>query len=108
MTRGGKRWKFVWMPLANRGVRDPHGLALVALYELVSQGIISRVRKCQRDECGRWFWAKFEHQKFDSKRCQEQSYHDAPAWKKRRAAYMRQLRADHKRKDSKHGHLQTR
>jgi hypothetical protein len=105
-TAGRKRFTFHWEPVNEADARQAE--AFLAIFELASQGLISRVRKCARPECNRWFWAKFEHQRFDLKSCQEQTYHLAPEWKAKRALYMRKARLREKEREQKFQQLHKR
>ena len=68
------------------------GLALIKALHLADRGLIGRVRKCEAKDCGIWFYAKFEHQRFDNERCQQETFRRDPDWKKRRAEHMKELR----------------
>jgi hypothetical protein len=72
--------------------RPAFGLAFIALLRLADRGLLGRVRKCDRQECGRWFYARFNHQLFHSRPCQERTYRTDPAWKKKHAEQMKRLR----------------
>jgi hypothetical protein len=58
--------------------------------KLADWGLLGRTRKCP--QCGRWFFAKFDHATFDSRKCQQEMLRASPKWRKGRAAYMRRLR----------------
>ena len=93
-----KRWTFHWEPVAKAKVRQTEMKAILMIFELAAQGLVSRVRKCARPRCNQWFWARFERQRFHSRPCQEQDYHSTPAWRERRRTYMRELRQLHKKR----------
>jgi hypothetical protein len=72
------KWIFGWYS---------HGGARVAemifrIVRLGERGLLGRVRKCTR--CERWFYAKFNHQRFCGKKCQLQHYQTSEEWKRRR------------------------
>jgi hypothetical protein len=71
-------------------------LALYNLLQLAEQGLLDRVRQCARQECRKWFFARFATQKFDDKECQLAAYHSDPQWKQYRREYMKKLRRDEK------------
>jgi hypothetical protein len=77
------------------------GLAFVKVLHLADRGLIGRVRKCGKKECGEWFYARFEHQRFHSARCQQGAFRSDPDWKKQRAEYMKRLRQDKKMREQK-------
>jgi hypothetical protein len=86
------RWEVDWRMV---GSMDPdQGLALVKLLHLADKGLIDRIRKCRKKSCSRWFYAKFEHQRFHSERCQQETFKADLSWKKKRREYMKRLRAD--------------
>jgi hypothetical protein len=55
--------------------------------ELVRLRSISRVRRC--GECGRWFWAVKDHQKYCSGNCRQAHATHSPVFKEKRAKYMK-------------------
>ena len=84
------RWNVAWRMV---GKMDPlQGLALVKLLHLADGGLLDRVRKCASEDCGSWFYQRFSHQQFHSKKCQERTFRAKPGWKERHAEQMRQLR----------------
>jgi hypothetical protein len=92
-------WQIEWKPV---GRMDPEqGLALIRLLHMADKGLIGRVRKCAKEACGKWFYAKFEHQRFHSERCQQETFKTSPAWKKQRAEYMKRLRQEKKLRERK-------
>ncbi len=61
----------------------PRGKAIFAVWKLILQGRIRRIRQCRH--CGALFYARFEHQKFCSNpktKCQWNHYHTSE-WRKR-------------------------
>lgn len=92
-------WRIDWKLV---GTLDPEqGLALTKLLHLADKGLIGRIRKCAKGACGRWFYAKFEHQRFHAKRCQQETFKTSPEWKKQRAEYMKRLRQEKKLRERK-------
>lgn len=79
-----------------RGSDRDESQALHALLELAKQGLLERFRRCGDPECGRWFYARFHHQKFHSPECQQRFFKSSDKWKSRRAEYMRNLRRGQK------------
>ncbi|SRR6266571_1241686 len=92
-------WRIDWKLVGK--MDSEQGLALRKLLHLAEMGLIGRVRKCAKEACGRWFYAKFEHQRFHSKRCQQETFKTSPAWKKQRAEYMKRLRQEKKLRERK-------
>jgi hypothetical protein len=95
------RWQVDWRLVEKVRLRPLQALALIKLLHLGDKGLLSRVRKCGKRECGEWFYARFEHQRFHSKRCQQEAFRSDPEWKKHRAEYMKQLRQDKKLRERK-------
>jgi hypothetical protein len=88
------RWEVDWRLV---GKMPPMlGLAIVKLLHLADKGLIGRVRKCAKEPCGKWFYAKFEHQRFHSMRCQQETFKTSPEWKRQRREYMKRLRQEKK------------
>jgi hypothetical protein len=98
---GRKRWRLDWEPVAKTKAKQAE--ALLALFELAAQGLVSRVRGCAKPGCHKWFWARFDRQRFHSKPCQERDYHTTPAWREHRRRYMQKLRDLHKKLDKRRG-----
>jgi ribosomal protein S27AE/uncharacterized protein YodC (DUF2158 family) len=65
----------------------PKGEALLSALRLSEKGILDRVRKCPR--CGKWFFARFRHQRFHHLKCQQKHFRDSDAWKEHRREWMR-------------------
>ena len=101
-------WTFAWIPLGNKAISRPEAFALLALLDLTSKGLASRIRKCQMPGCNQWFWARFEHQKFHATSCQDEAYHSTPAWKAKRAARMRELRKEQRLREQREQQLHKR
>ena len=73
---------------------------VASLLKAVDKGEISRFRRCS--ECHQWFYAIRGHQHFCSEVCRRQHEAQSPAFKEKRAAYMRETyRPDQKRKDER-------
>lgn len=63
------------------------GEALLTALRISQKGVLDRVRKCPR--CGKWFFARFRHQRFCHQECQQKHYRDSEAWKEHRREWMR-------------------
>lgn len=86
-------WQIRWFPPVRRHVskqRKTEIFVLLNILELAREGQIERLRKC--DECAKWHFAKFKHQRFCSAQCQQKHYKKSPEWKTYRLAYMRRYR----------------
>jgi hypothetical protein len=59
---------------------------------LASQSLLGRIRRCLSQECGRWFYAKLEQQRFHSNECRRSALSADPKWKQQRATWMREHR----------------
>ena len=71
------KWFFGWAAPGRRAAE-----MIFAIVRLGERGLLGRLRNCTR--CGRWFYAKFNHQRFCSKKCQLQHYQTSEEWKMRR------------------------
>jgi hypothetical protein len=56
--------------------------------ELIKQGAILKVRKCQ--QCTKWYFARFSHQEFCNDSCRGKHHSGTEAFKERRRKYMRE------------------
>jgi hypothetical protein len=68
--------------------------AIICIVELAREGLFEDLRSCI--QCGRWFFANFSHQKFDSNSCRQKHHRSDSEFKETRRIYMRNLRAQHK------------
>src|ERR1019366_7258318 len=68
--------------------RVPPGESVAAhgVFELMKQGLLDRIRLCTG---GRWFFARFAHQKSCSAACRHKIYEQSDEFKVKRRAYMR-------------------
>ena len=90
-------WEVIWGspgPGRVNGINDKEALLLQRLLELAKDGLLSKLRRCGNVNCNRWFYARFEHQRYHSTPCQTSD----PEWKKQRNDYMKKLRQLHKRR----------
>src|SRR6266404_7779180 len=81
----GREW--VFDPGALAGGRPViESMAVHNVIELARLGTLARLMTCG---CGRWFFAKFAHQKFCSIRCRKRNHESSEEFKAARRAYMR-------------------
>jgi hypothetical protein len=81
----GREW--VFDPGALAGGRPViESMAVHNVIELAKLGTLARLMTCG---CGRWFFAKFAHQKFCSTRCRKKNHESSEEFKAARRAYMR-------------------
>jgi hypothetical protein len=57
-----------------------------------------RIRECN---CGKWFYAKFDHQNYCSSKCREKAFRSTPMWKEYRRQKAREYYWLHKNKNVK-------
>jgi len=76
-TLAEPKWTFGWTSTGARAAE-----MIFAIVRLGERGLLGRVRNCTR--CGRWFYAKFNHQRFCGKKCQILHYQTSEEWKSRR------------------------
>jgi hypothetical protein len=60
--------------------------AVNALVSLAGDNLLPRIREC---ECGRWYFARFKHQRFCTSRCRDKHHQSSPEFKEGRRKYMR-------------------
>jgi hypothetical protein len=70
--------------------------AIICIVELAREGLFDHLRKCLF--CEDWYFASFAHQKFCDTLCQQKHYRSSSEYKETRRAYMKELRAQHKKK----------
>ncbi len=63
------------------------GETLLIALRVSQKGVLDRVRKCPW--CGKWFFARFQHQCFCQTKCQQEHFRDSDAWKEHRREWMR-------------------
>lgn len=94
-----RRWRVDWRMVGRMDARQ--GLALIKLLHLADAGLLHRIRKCAAKTCGQWFYAKFEHQRFHSPKCQQMAFRTDPDWQMYRRDYMKKLRQEHRMRERK-------
>jgi hypothetical protein len=67
------------LKVTNRRVGKAEAAALNAVLSLASQGLLTRVRKCQ--QCKRWFFARFDTQHSCDVKCRVKFAQSSPEWK---------------------------
>jgi hypothetical protein len=67
-------------------------LALWKSIELMEQRLLTRVRRCRREGCGRWYFGVFDHQMYHSEACRVATISADPKYKERRKLKMRERR----------------
>jgi hypothetical protein len=55
--------------------------------ELAHEGFLEKLKKCP--VCKKWFFAKFLHNEFDTKKCRELAKTQNPKWRAARRRYER-------------------
>lgn len=81
----GREWVFDDGAVAGRRP----ALESVAVHnaiELARRGLLERIVPC---DCGRWFFARFVHQRFCSTRCRKRHHARSETFKSARREYMR-------------------
>jgi hypothetical protein len=63
------------------------GEKLLTVLRISQEGVLDRVKKCPG--CGKWFFARFRHQRFDKMKCQQEHFRNSAAWKARRNQWAR-------------------
>jgi hypothetical protein len=87
-----RRWRIEWDATA-KGMGQAQALALRSVLELAGVGLLGRVRKCKRTDCGQWFFGRKQSQVFHSVACQQYALRHQKEFMQRHAAVMRERRA---------------
>jgi hypothetical protein len=90
------QWLIDWRS-TRKDSQSPESAALLKLLTLASQGLLANVRRCERPDCGTWFYQRFVHQKYHTEKCKFAVLAADPARKEKRREYMRDLRKLKKR-----------
>ncbi len=84
---------FAQIPTANmKKIPPAQSLAFWKAWELMQADLLTRVRRCKRPGCGKWFFAIFDHAVYHSDQCRVQATSNSPEFRERRKKYMRQRR----------------
>jgi hypothetical protein len=62
---------------------------------------VHRIRRCNRQQCRKWFFAVTDHQKFCGENCRKREAQQGPEFKRKRADYMKKYRSDEAERDGK-------
>jgi hypothetical protein len=67
---------------------QPYGesWAVRGLIDLANQGLLDRICQCA---CGKWYFARFRHQRSHSASCRKKLYEKTPEFREKRRGYMR-------------------
>jgi hypothetical protein len=96
------KWTSVnWFPAKGGLKKNKHGWpatyndsnAVFDIAQLAEMELLHRVQQCV---CGEWFFGRFEHQRFCSAKCRENTFHSSPEWKEYRRTKAREYYALHK------------
>jgi hypothetical protein len=58
---------------------------------------VHRIRRCRLAECGKWYFAVTDHQKYCGDRCRKRDAQQGPEFKRKRAEYMREKYRPHQK-----------
>ena len=87
-----------WHPIEPKQLYET--VLLRTVLELLESGSLHLLRRCQRNECRRWFYAGTDWQKFCSRNCRQREAAQSESFKEKRARYMREsYRPDEKRRE---------
>ena len=86
-----------WQPIDSKRLFTTGWMYIVL--ELLESGNLYRLRRCQRTECRRWFFAQTDWQKYCSRNCRQLEAAQGRTFKERRRAYMRVYRSKEKARD---------
>jgi hypothetical protein len=68
--------------------------AIIRILQLAQENLLARITRC---DCGDWFFARTNLNKYCCTRCQQRFYKMSPEWRAKRNVYMKELRAKHKK-----------
>jgi predicted RNA-binding Zn ribbon-like protein len=72
--------------------------AFFGVMDLFAEELLHRLRVCDKPGCAKVFFARFDHQKFHSLKCQQDVFQGDPKSREKRRRYMRRYyRAEKKR-----------
>jgi hypothetical protein len=102
------RWTIAWGYAGQPGVREQpevreQAMAILFLLDLAEMGVWRNLKRCEKSDCQKWFFARFGHQRYCSDECRIAVLQHDPARKKQRAEQMRKLRHDEKIRRKKGG-----
>jgi hypothetical protein len=83
-----------WHPIEPKDLYE--GVFLGFVLELLESGNLHRLRRCQRNECQRWFYAGTDWQKYCSRNCRQRAAAQGETFKEKRKNYMRKRRQKEK------------
>jgi hypothetical protein len=72
---------------------------LLFVLELLASGELQRLHRCLRKECGRWFFAQTNWQKYCSRNCRQMVAAQGETFKETRRLYMHKRRRDEKERE---------
>ncbi|HEY3974529.1 MAG TPA: hypothetical protein VGM18_16110 [Candidatus Sulfotelmatobacter sp.] len=81
----GREWVFDDGAVAGRRPTI-ESVAIHNAIELAKLGLLERIVPCR---CGRWFYAKFKHQRFCGIACRKKDHESSETFRAARRAYMR-------------------
>jgi hypothetical protein len=87
---------FQWVASAKDSATKLEWTALNQILRLAEQGLLSRLRRCGLTACGKWYYARFDHQRFCGApaRCKEKHKTQSEDFKAKRRKYMRDYYRD--------------
>jgi hypothetical protein len=98
-----QRYRYLnrWQVVLRNGkrIRNRDARHVMGVLDLAMRGLLHRLRHC--DNCRRWFYARFEKQRFCSDACREKSFRSTPEGRAARAKYMRRYRSQPSAKKGK-------
>lgn len=90
----GRLLSFAWQPVRpDHPDRYGEVSAIADLAKLAEKDLLGHLRECP---CGKWFWARFSHQRFCSSKCRESEFRSSDKWKEHRRQKAREYYQLHK------------
>lgn len=83
-----------WHPIEPKQLYET--VFLQTALSLVDSGNLHQLRRCQRNECRRWFYTRTDWQKYCSRNCRQQEAAQSELFKEKRKRYMVKYRENEK------------
>jgi hypothetical protein len=67
----------------------------------IERGLLDRVRRCKKEDCREWFFARYRHAMFHDKACRIAVENANPEYMERRREHLRKIREEGRKKGGK-------
>ena len=94
---GARYWKVDWRLVGHMDPRQ--ALAFINVLHCASKGVLWRIRRCRRSDCGKWFFARFRHGLFCSEDCGKRYYSSSPEYRNQKREAAKRYRREQEARD---------